>query len=108
VAEVLKILVAGGLATYLWRYLGALAVRQIDPENAVLLWVRAVATALIAALVVRFVYAPSGLLAETLPLSRAAALAAGVVVFVWAGRRLEVGVAAAAVAMIAMEYLLHS
>ena len=37
--EVLKIVVAGGLATYLWRYLGALAAQRIDPDNIVLLWV---------------------------------------------------------------------
>ena len=104
-SDVVKILVAGGLATYFWRYLGALAAQRIDPENIVLLWVRSVATALIAALVMRFLYAPSGLLADTLPASRAAALTAGMAVFYAAGRRLEAGVGAAALAMIGAEYL---
>lgn len=104
-ADVVKILVAGGLATYLWRYLGVLAAQRIDPENSALMWVRSVATALIAALVMRFVYAPSGLLAETLLASRTLALMTGMVAFFAAGRRLEAGVGAAALAMIGTEYL---
>ncbi len=105
--DVLKIVVAGGLATYLWRYLGALAAQRIDPDNIVLLWVRSVATALIAALVMRFVYAPSGLLAETMVASRVLALLSGAAVFYAAGKRLEAGVGAAALAMIATEYLVR-
>ncbi len=106
-ADVLKIVVAGGLATYLWRYLGALAAQRIEPDNIVLLWVRSVATALIAALVMRFVYAPSGLLADTTSASRVLALLAGVLVFIAAGKRLEAGVVAAALAMIATEYMVQ-
>ena len=106
-SDVLTILVAGGLATYLWRYLGALAAQRIDPENTALLWVRSVATALIAALVIRFVYAPSGLLAETLLSSRAAALVTAVAVFFAAGKRLEAGIGAAALVMIAVEYIVQ-
>jgi hypothetical protein len=44
----LAILIAGFAVTYVWRFLGALAVTTLHPESEVLLWVRAVATALVA------------------------------------------------------------
>jgi branched-subunit amino acid transport protein len=104
-ADVVTILVAGGLVTYFWRYLGAVAAQRINPNHGVLLWVRSVATALIAALVVRFVYAPTGLLAETLWTSRAGALIAGVTAFFAMGRRIVVGVGASAAAMMVLEFI---
>jgi hypothetical protein len=57
--------------------------------------------------VVRFAYAPSGLLGETLLANGAVALVAGMAVFFAAGRRLEAGVGASALAMIGMEFLLQ-
>lgn len=89
------LLLAGFGATYAWRFLGVMAVKRIDPESEMLLWVRAVATALVAALVMRISFSPAGVLAETAVMSRAAGLAAGVAVFLLLGRRVERGVAAA-------------
>lgn len=89
-------LAAAAAATYGWRFLGVLASRRISVESPLILWIRAVATALIAALVVRFVYAPSGLLAQTAFLSRAVALPAAVISYFAFGRRIEAGVAAGA------------
>ena len=37
----LAILIAGFAVTYLWRFLGAVAVTSLRPESPVLLWVRA-------------------------------------------------------------------
>lgn len=84
---------AGFAVTYVWRFLGVVAVKRIDPEGDVLLWVRAVATALVAALVMRISFAPAGVLAETTTPSRAAALAAGLGAYYLLGRRVEWGVA---------------
>jgi branched-subunit amino acid transport protein len=92
-----SIAVAGFAVTYAWRLLGVLAVKRIDPESDVLLWVRALATALVAALVVRLVVSPSGPLAETTELARFGALAAGIAVF-FRVRRVEHATAAAIVA----------
>lgn len=96
-------LAAAVAATYCWRFFGVVASRQMASDSPLILWVRAVATALIAALVVRFVYAPSGLLSETAFSSRAVALLAAVVGYFALGKRIEAGVASAAVVFVMME-----
>ena len=96
---------AGFAATYVWRFLGVLAVKRIEPEGNLLLWVRAVATALVAALVMRISFSPAGVLGETAVLSRAAALALGLAAY-WLFRRVEVGVAAAVITLACAEILL--
>ena len=98
-------LVFSAAATYCWRLLGVLAVRRIPVAGPILLWVRAVATALITALVARFIYAPSGLLADTAFASRGLALAAAVIGYFALGRRIEAGVASAAVAFVILELI---
>jgi len=87
------ILVAGAAATYLWRFLGVVYASRLAPDSAVLDWVRAVATALIAALVMRIVLVPPGALAETALASRVLALAAGTLAFHLGGRTIFAGVA---------------
>lgn len=89
------VLLAGGLTTYFWRFIGVIVASRLDPEGALLLWVRAVATALVAALCIRLIIVPSGMLATTDLSTRVAALALGVIVFYAAGRSTAVGVAAA-------------
>ena len=98
-------LTAAAAATYCWRLFGVLASRQMTADSPFILWVRAVATALIAALVVRFIYAPSGLLAETELSSRMLALAAAVGGYFASHRRIEAGVAAAAIVFVVLESL---
>lgn len=101
------VILASTAGTYLWRYLGVVAVQRMAPDSPVLLWVRSVATALIAALVIRFVYDPSGLLAQTLFTSRCIALAAAVAGFFLLGRRIEAGVGMGAATLMALELVLH-
>ena len=98
-------LAAAASATYCWRLFGVLASRQMTSDSPLILWVRAVATALIAALVVRFIYAPSGLLAETELSSRILALAAAVGGYSVSGSRIEAGVATAAIVFVLLESL---
>ena len=100
----LAILIAGFAVTYLWRFLGAVAVTSLHPESPVLLWVRAVATALVAALVARLISAPSGLLAEAPGLARYGGIAAGLIIF--AGlRRVEIATGAAVLAFFLLDAL---
>ena len=101
------VILASTAGTYVWRYLGVAAVQRMASDSPVLLWVRSVATALIAALVVRFVYDPSGLLAQTLFASRGAALAAAAAGFFLLGRRIEAGVGIGAATLIALEFAFH-
>ena len=97
---------AGFAVTYVWRFLGVLTVKRIEPESNFLLWVRAVATALVAALVMRIAFSPAGVLADTAVLSRATALAMALAAY-YLFRRVELGVAIAVVSLAVLEILLR-
>jgi branched-subunit amino acid transport protein len=74
---ILMMLIAGGIATYMWRFAGVLAVRRFDPASDIMLWVRAVAIAIVAALCTKLALAPPDIVAQTHLASRLAAMAAG-------------------------------
>ena len=99
----LYVVVAGALVTYVWRLVGVLLVSRINPQGAALTWVRAVATALVAALVARMLFTPSGLLAHTSLTARLSAMAAGLIAWRALGRRVEPGVAAAVLAFLLLQ-----
>lgn len=105
VSNVAMILVAGAAATFVWRFLGVVYASRLEVGSAILDWVRAVATALIAALVVRMAVAPPGDLADAQMASRLLALAAGVGGYYLAGRAIAGGVAAAVVVFVSIESL---
>jgi branched-subunit amino acid transport protein len=108
--ETLWILVAmvpaGLIVTFVWRVLGVVAVTRIDPESDVLLWVRAVSTALVAALVMRMLIAPSGVLADISLLTRLAAICIGIVVFYAASRSTNAGTFAGVTALALLHVVL--
>lgn len=86
------ILVAGWLATDLWRWLGVIAGNRLQEGSEALHWVRAVATALVMAVTAKLVVFPTGVL-ESSPLwLRLAAAGLGFVAFLLAGQRVIVGV----------------
>lgn len=84
------ILVAGWLATDIWRYLGVIVGNRLDEESEALQWVRAVATALVMAVTSKLVVFPTGTLAETPLWLRVGALCLGFVAFLLAGQRVIV------------------
>lgn len=90
---------AGFIATYLWRALAVVAVTRIDPESNLLLWVRAVSTALVAALVMRMIIAPSGVLSTIAVEQRFAAVAIGIGVFYAASRSTQIATFATVIAL---------
>ncbi len=93
-AAILIVLLVGFLPTEIWRALAVVAGRRIPESSAVFHWVRAVATALLAAVVARLVVAPTGVL-ETVPLLvRVAAVAGGVAAFVASRQSIFIGVLA--------------
>ncbi len=59
----LALLLIGFLPSEVWRWLGILLGRGIDENSEIILWVRAVATALVAAVVARIMLFPPGALA---------------------------------------------
>jgi hypothetical protein len=86
------ILVAGWLATDLWRWLGVIAGNRLQEGAEPLHWVRAVATALVMAVTAKPVVFPTGVL-ETSPLwLRLAAAGFGFAAFLLSGQRVIVGV----------------
>ena len=90
------IAVAGWLATDFWRWAGVLAGNRIDERSELLNWVRAVATALVAAVIAKMIFFPTGTL-ETSPLwLRLGAVVFGALCFFFGGRfRQILGIAAA-------------
>lgn len=83
-----------------WRWLGVVLGRDLDIDGPVFAWVRAVATALVAALIMRLVLFPAGALGALSPGVRVGAFAVGLAVFFWRGQHLASGVFAGAVTLV--------
>lgn len=96
----LFILIAGTLATDIWRWLGVLAGNRLRDDSEALNWVRAVATALIAAVIGNLILFPAGALASAPFALRVGAAAFGWAIFMAAGRNILAGVAAAEIALV--------
>lgn len=89
---ILIVLLVGFLPNEIWRVMGVLIGRGIDENGLLMQWVRAVATALLAAVVARLVFIPAGAIVA-LPLwLRLAALGAGVAGFALVRRSVLAGV----------------
>jgi hypothetical protein len=73
----LALVLLGFLPSEIWRWLGILLGRGLDEESEIILWVRGVATALVAAVVARIVLIPPGALASVPVSVRIAAIACG-------------------------------
>lgn len=87
------IIVAGFLATDLWRWLGVLMGKRLREDSEALYWVKSVATALVMAVTAKLIVFPTGTLAGSPLWLRLAAAGIGFAVFLAAGRRVAVGVA---------------
>lgn len=92
-------LIAGVIATDIWRWLGVLAGNRLRDDSEALVWVKAVATALVAGVVGQLVLFPSGELAATPVALRVGAAAIGWIVFYFARRSVLAGVVAAECAL---------
>ncbi|WP_377299402.1 AzlD domain-containing protein [Rhizobium sp. SGZ-381] len=86
----LVIIVAGWLATDLWRWLGVLVGNRLDEDSEALHWVRAVATALVMAVTAKLVVFPTGALAGSPLWLRLGALGLGFGAFLVFGQRVIV------------------
>jgi hypothetical protein len=97
----LFIFVAGFAATDVWRFLGVYLGGRVSEDSEILVLVRAVATALVAAVIGNLIMFPSGALAETTFALRAGAAALGFAAYLAAGKRMLVGILVAEAALIA-------
>jgi hypothetical protein len=97
----LLVILAGFLPTEIWRSLAVVFVRGLDEDSEMLILVRAVATALLAAVVARLVLIPPGeLVAIPLPI-RIGAVAGGFLVYLLARRSVFLGILFGEVSIIA-------
>lgn len=88
----LLVILAGFLPTEVWRSLAVVFARGLDEDSEALILVRAVATALLAAVVARLVLLPPGEL-EAVPLFvRIGAVVAGFLVYLLARRSVLAGI----------------
>ncbi|MBO6716624.1 MAG: AzlD domain-containing protein [Rhizobiaceae bacterium] len=99
----LFIIVAGWLATDAWRFLGVVLGGRISETSEALVFVRAVATALVAAVIASLVLTPNGGLAEAPAWLRVGAVAAGFGVYLVTRQHMLAGIfVAEAVLLIGM------
>lgn len=102
----LALLLFAVLPTEIWRWLAVAFARRIDPDSALVEWVRAVATALLAGVVAKLILAPPGALAA-LPLAlRVGALAVTLALLAFDRRRVLLAVLAGEAVLVGGGWLL--
>lgn len=94
------LLVAGFLPNEVWRMLGLWLGGGLDEGSEILVWVRAVATAILAGVIAQILVLPPGALASVPGPLRYGAVAVGLVVFVVARRSILLGVLAGEATML--------
>jgi branched-subunit amino acid transport protein len=99
----LLVIVFGFLPSEIWRVLAVFLSRGLDEESEVLQWVRAVAITLLAGVIAKLLFSPSGALAVVPMVGRGGAILVGVAAF-FATRRAIVGVLAGEAALIALAW----
>jgi branched-subunit amino acid transport protein len=100
------LLVAGVIPNQIWRMLGLWLGGGLDEGSELLIWVRAVATAILAGVIAQIVVQPPGALASVPGFLRYGAVAAGFVAFVLARRSILAGVACGEIVMLAGQWWL--
>jgi hypothetical protein len=102
----LVLLLVGFLPSDIWRLLGVVVSRGIDEESELLVWVRSVATAVLAGVIAKILFFPPGALA-TMPLSvRLAAIGCGFCAFLVARRSVFAGLLVGETVLITGGFLL--
>lgn len=96
----LVLLLVGFLPNEIWRLLGVLVAHGIDESSELMVWLRAVATGVLAGVIAKLIFVAPGTLADV-PLSvRLAAMACGFAAFLAVRRSIFAGVLAGEVVLI--------
>jgi hypothetical protein len=96
----LALLLVGFLPNEIWRLLGVVVARRLDEDSELLVWVRAVATAVLAGVISQLVLFPPGQLADIPVTARLSAVVAGFVMFLLVRRSVFVGVLSGEIALV--------
>ena len=103
-SPILVLILAGFLPNELWRLLGVVAARGLDEASDLVIWVRAVAVAILGGVIANLVFAPPGALAHLHLPVRLGAIAVGFLGFILARRSVFAGVLAGELALVAGGY----
>jgi len=97
----LALILAGFLPNEVWRWLGVIFARGLDEDSEILLWVRAVATAILAGVIAKLTLFAPGVLGSV-PLGvRVVAIVIGFAAFMAIRRSVFAGVLAGEIALVA-------
>jgi hypothetical protein len=88
----LALILVGFLPNEIWRWLGVMVGHGLDEGSEIIMWVRSVATALVAGVIARIVLFPPGALSSVPLAVRLAAIGAGVLAYVLIRRSALAGV----------------
>ena len=102
----LLLLLAGVIPNQVWRMLGLWLGGGIDEGSDLLMWVKAVATAILAGVIAEILVHPPGALASVPAFLRYGALVAGFVAFILTRRSIFAGVVFGEIVMLTGKWLL--
>ena len=102
----LVLVIAGFLPNEVWRMVGLWFVSGIDEASEVLVWVRAVATAILAGVIAQILVQPPGALASVPDELRYGAVVVGFAVFLATKRSIFAGVISGEIVMLAGKWWL--
>jgi branched-subunit amino acid transport protein len=100
------LVLAGFLPNEIWRMLGLWLGSGVDEGSELLVWVRAVATAILAGVIAQILVFPPGALAGVPGLLRYGAVAAGLAAFIATRRSIFAGVVCGEIVMLAGKWAL--
>jgi branched-subunit amino acid transport protein len=100
------IVIAGAIPNQIWRMLGLWFGSGFDEGSELLVWVRAVATAILAGVIAQILVQPPGALTNAPDFLRYGALAAGFVAFMLTQRSIFAGVVCGEIVMLAGKWWL--
>jgi hypothetical protein len=97
----LVLILAGFLPNEIWRLLGIVVARGIEEDSELIIWVRAVAVAILAAVIAKLIVVPPGALASVSLMVRVGAIICGFAAFLVIRRSVFAGLVAGEIALIA-------
>jgi branched-subunit amino acid transport protein len=100
------LVIAGAIPNQIWRMLGLWLGGGLDEGSELLVWVRAVATAILAGVIAQILVQPPGALASVPDVLRYGALVAGFIAFMLLRRSILAGVVCGEIVMLAGKWWL--